>query len=138
MEAMEKYLEKCNFEKYYEKLIKKFAGKKIAIYGTGILFQLVNKKYDLSKLNIIAITDKKYSDGQKETDFGYKVIKKEELETLDYDVLFIGVQRYNTILNEFASKTLKHKKIKILPLVKKPLLMSLKELWVDFKNYNMV
>ena len=48
-------------EFWSKKLNKKLKGKTIVIYGSGLLFQKVLSNYDLSELNIIGISDRKFS-----------------------------------------------------------------------------
>src|SRR5574344_1156950 len=52
------YLENYNFKKHLEKLNKKLKGKKVVIYGAGIFFEAIHEFYDLSKLDIIGISDR--------------------------------------------------------------------------------
>ena len=57
---MEQYLKEHNFDKHFENLCKQLKGKTVVIYGTGKMFQTIAKNYDLTKLNIIGVIDKKY------------------------------------------------------------------------------
>ena len=41
-----------NFDKQFEKLIKRLKNKTVVIYGAGKMFQEIQNNYDLSKLNI--------------------------------------------------------------------------------------
>ena len=49
-----------NAQKQIDKLAKKFKNKKVVIYGAGIYFQIIKNNFDISKLNIIGIADKKF------------------------------------------------------------------------------
>ena len=130
MNTLEEHLKYCDFDKYFKKLVKKLKGKTIIIYGSGTLFQHIQKNYDLFELNIIGISDGKYlleQEGQE--DLGYKIIPKEKLEDYDVDVVLLGLQNYISVLCDFASEIYKGKKTKIYPLVKIPLWKCLKDIW---------
>lgn len=53
-----KYLQEIHLEKTLPKLIKQLKGKKGVLYGPGSFFQCINKYYDISGLNIIAVADR--------------------------------------------------------------------------------
>lgn len=129
---MEKYLKDCGFDKYFKKLVKKLNGKTIIVYGTGSMFQYILKNYDLSGLNIIGVCDNKYLDSDEgNIDLGYKIIPKSMLENYEPDYILLGVQNYINLLFEFAGKTFRDKKTKILPLVKLPLREILRKIWCE-------
>lgn len=129
---MEEYLKNCGFDKYFKKLIKKLKNKTVIIYGTGSMFQYVLKNYNLSSLNIIGICDVKYNESEEgNIDLGYKIIPKSKLEYYEPDYIILGVQNYISLLFEFAGKTFKDKKTKVLPLVKLPLMDVLKKIWCE-------
>lgn len=120
------YLEKKNFKKRLDELSKKLKGKKIVIYGAGIFFQAINTMYDLSGLNIVAISDKKFSEHTDEQTFlGYKVCAPEEIQALNPDYVLLATKNIISIIDDLESNLLKHTNIKIRSLVKK----SFKELW---------
>ena len=56
----EQVFKELNFTKHYEKLCKTLSDKKVLFYGAGLMFDYFSKNYDLSKLNIIGIADKKF------------------------------------------------------------------------------
>ena len=130
MNAIEEQLKFCKFDKYYKRLIKKLKNKTVIIYGSGTLFQYIQKNYDLSLLNIIGISDGKYlleQEGQ--DDLGYKIVPFEKLEEYEPDYLLLGLQNYLPVLYDFASTTFKDKKTRVIPLVKIPLWKILKDIW---------
>lgn len=132
MATLEEHLKQCKFDKYFKKLTKKLKGKKVIIYGTGSMFQYIQKNYDLSGLNIIGVSDGKYLLEQEgEEDLGYKIIPKEKLSEYDTDFVILGVQNYIELLCDFASTIYKTKNTKVIPLVKIPLWKSLKEIWLS-------
>lgn len=82
-----KYYKDINAQKQINKLAKKYKNKKIVIYGAGIMSDLMFKNYDLSKLNITAVCDKKFSKNDKF--HSYNTITPDELKTFDYDVILV-------------------------------------------------
>lgn len=63
-----KLLENLKKEKIQEKLYnfsEKYNGKKILIYGAGLMTQVLFENFDLSSLNIVAITDIKFKEHSK-------------------------------------------------------------------------
>lgn len=135
MLEIQKHIEYCEFEKYFNKLIKKLQNKKVIIYGTGQLFQYIHKNYDLSKLNIIGISDSKYKHKDAGNEFlGYKIIHLDNIKDHNPDYVLIGTKWYFDLLLEFSNKNLKNTKIKVLPLVKLPLIKTIKEYFLQFIN----
>ncbi len=62
---IEEYLVKTNFQKRIDKLAEKYKNKKIMIYGASVAFDIIKRKFDLSRFNIIGIADQKFNDGAK-------------------------------------------------------------------------
>ena len=88
---LEKYLEEINAQKQIDKLAKKYKNKKILMYGAGSYFQLICEKYDLSNLNIIAISDMKFTTDSESNKTPYKAIKPSEMKYYDYDVIVVSL-----------------------------------------------
>ncbi len=123
------YLEKLKFAKHLKFLKKKLKDKTVVIYGAGVFFEAINKYYDLSELNIVGISDLRYSSHKEnETFLKYKVYSLEEVEKLEPDYVLIATKYYINIL-ETLYKQFKNKKTKLKPLVGKPLLTLLREIW---------
>ena len=106
---MKEYLEKQNFAKNFDKLCEKLKKKKVIIYGTGKLFQEIVKNYDLKKLNIVGVTDRKYIlEDEGKIEFGYKVIPLVKLNDFNADCILIATQKYfalqNTLKKIFPQK----------------------------------
>lgn len=88
-EKLIKFLQKKNFQKRIDQLAKKYAAKKIMIYGSGMGFVAVKENYDLSKLNIIGIADMKFdNDGEF---MGYKTYEPDSFMSQKPDVVLIGM-----------------------------------------------
>lgn len=114
-EPMKKYLELNDFDNTFEKIKEQLKNKRIIIYGTGRLFQYIQKNYDLKEFNILALTDRKYVTSDNEF-LGYKTITINKINALNPDYIVIAAQEYEKI-EENLNKEFKN--IKILPLVKK-------------------
>lgn len=124
------YLVKNKFEKNLKKLIKKTKGKNVVIYGAGSLFETAKKYFDLSKLNIIGISDMKFANHKENEEcFGYKVYSIDELKDLKPDYILVATKFYINIIENFYYETFKNTKIKIKALIKKPFLTLWKEIW---------
>lgn len=129
MELLE-HLKKVKFDKYLNKLNKITKNKTVIIYGAGALFQTVNDKYDLSKFNIIGISDIKYNQSDEGKEFlGYKIIPKEKMADYNPDIVLIATLKYLGIMENFADKIFFGTKTKVYPLVKVPYWDLIKEIW---------
>ena len=88
-----------NLRKYLKKLEKKLKDKKIIIYGAGEFFSYINKHYDLSKLNIIGISDKRFGIWQEgELYEGYKIIPPELIKKYSPECILVTVLKYFNLL----------------------------------------
>ena len=116
------------FEKQLNRLIKKMRHKSVLIYGAGLFFKSVKENYDIEKLNIIGICDKRYQLNEEgNIDMGYPIVPYEKI--LDYkpDYILIATMKTYNIYQSFKTKKIKDAKIKVLPLVEKPFFDLLKE-----------
>jgi len=124
-----KLLNKKNFQKRIDKLAKKYEGKKIIIYGAGILFDAITKNYDLSKLNIIGVADIKFDTGEEYQ--GFKAYDPEDLVETDFDVILISMYEPDNA-EEFLEEQIipEHKKFKYEPFLQNSIFDLLKELFL--------
>ena len=124
------YLNSVKFDKYFNSLCKKLKGKSVIIYGAGSLFQFIKENYDFSKINIIGISDKKFSLEQEgELCLGYKIIPNDKMATYNADYVLVATQNYIGIVEYFECEVFAGTKTKIKPLVKLPLITLIKEIW---------
>lgn len=128
------YLELQNFPKRLEKLSKSYKNKKIVLYGCGEFFHFLKEKYNLSVLNIIAISDKRYIHQKQliyDESLGYNVISPEQIYTLKPDIVLISVLHDIYIERYFCEELFKktHKKFKYSALVKLPLSERIRRYW---------
>ena len=131
-EDFKTHLENIKFEKNLDKLKKKLKNKTSIIYGTGSFFKYINENYDLSKLNIIGISDMKFNDNDEGKDFlGYKMVPKNKIISYKPDYVIVATLKYISIVEDFELNILNKTKIKVLPLAKIPLLQLIKDIWMN-------
>ena len=124
------YLDSIKFEKHLKKLAEKLKNKKIIIYGAGAFFQSIKEHYDLSQLNIIAISDRKFANHiEGETFWDYLVCAPDEIKKINPDYVLVSMRWFVSIIDQLYCETLAGTKIKIKPLIKKPVKELLKEIW---------
>ncbi len=124
------YLYENKFEKTLPKLLKKLEGKSVVIYGAGVFFEAIKKYFDLSGLNIIGISDRKFEDHEENEEFlGYKVYAPGEIKYLNPDYVLVATKYYINIIEDLYYNTLHGTKIKIKPLMKKSFWTLFKEIW---------
>ena len=130
MDNLLESLEEFKFKKQLVKLNKKLKNKTVVIYGTGLLFQKIKENYDLSNLNIIGVSDRKYTTEEEGREsFGYKIIPLEKIIDYKPDYILISTLKFLGIMDDFKNNVFKGTKIKVLPLVDKPFLTLLKEIF---------
>ena len=124
------YLYEYNFDKTLPKAVKKLKNKTVILYGAGAFLELIKKHFDLTDINIIGVSDRRFVNHEENEEFlGYKAYAPEEIAKIKPDCVLVATKFYINIIEELYYKTLKNTKIKILPLVKKPLLTLIKEIW---------
>ena len=122
------YLYRHKFDKTLPKLIKKLKGKKVLLYGAGAYLETIKKYFDISGLNIIGISDRRFAYNKEETEFlGYKTYSPEEIVELKPDYVVVSTKFYINIVESLYENTLKNTNIKIKPLVSK-------SFWTLFKE----
>lgn len=102
--------EMYNFGKQLDKLVKKYKNKKIVIYGAGKFCQTIMDNYDLSKLNIIAISDKKFKNvnlDSSEIYMNYKCVSPQNIHLLKPDIVLISVEKPFNIEKYFCTELFK-------------------------------
>ena len=130
MDNLLESLDEFKFKKQLVKLNKKLKNKTVVIYGTGLLFQKIKENYDLSNLNIIGVSDRKYTTEEEGREsFGYKIIPLEKIVDYKPDYILISTLKFLGIMDDFKNNVFKGTKIKVLPLVDKPFLTLLKEIF---------
>jgi ABC-type Fe3+-hydroxamate transport system substrate-binding protein len=113
IEEIKKVLEKKKLQNYIDKLAKKYEGKKILAYGTGLMAEHILDSYDISKLNLVGFADSKYL-YQKEDFRGLKTFSPDDIQELAPDVIIAFVY-YEYLIKEFFE--VYYPEIKQIPLV---------------------
>ena len=80
---------------------------KIVIYGAGIYFQILNNNFDLSKLNIVAISDRKFLGCDIKQVQNFELVSPNKIKLCDYDLILISLKQFDNI-----KKSLRHKGFK--------------------------
>ena len=97
------YLKKYDLCRKIRLLAKKYKGKKVVIYGAGKLSEYIFNNYDLSKLNIVAVVDKKF-EYEKDTEFhGIRAVTPEELKNISTDGVIIFNLKSKSIIKYLVS-----------------------------------
>ena len=121
------YLLKYNIEKSVDNLSKKLKNKKVLFYGGGLLFKLMHQYFDISSIGAIGVVDKKLSCLEELDNIcGYKLYKPNDILKLNPDYIVITTKRHLETANDLYEDYLKHTNIKIIPLLNKSLMMTLK------------
>lgn len=129
VEDFKKYLKDRHFDKTLKRYAKQFKDKKIVVYGTGMMFEAITQNYDLSVLNIIAISDRKYAATKPDKYLGFETVAPDNIKDLQPDVVLVGVLKTVVVIESLRYELLADTGIKVLPLVDRKLLEILKEIW---------
>ena len=113
-EMFELYLERIQFCSYLKELNIKLDSKSILLYGAGSFFEYIDKNFDLSRFNIIGISDKRFSDKEEGTTFlKYKIIPVSKINEYKPDIILVATIKNKKII---ASLEKDFKNTEILPL----------------------
>ena len=124
------YLSSFNFKNNLDKLQKQCIGKKVVIYGAGLFLEVIQKYFDLSGFDIIAISDKKFENSNDiKSVYGYPTCSPSKICELKPDIVIVATKNYVKIICDLYYNVLSHSKIKIKPLLKKPFGVLLKEIF---------
>ena len=101
----EKSLRTSQDKNYKEDFIKKFANKRVFLYGAEKFLTEALKDYDFSKINVKGVIDSDKTKSGNEI-LGYKVYHKDDIVSLKPDVILISMQEPESIyldLQKFVS-----------------------------------
>ena len=85
------YFKAVHAQRQINKLARKYKNKKIVIYGAGEYFQILKNNFDLSKLNIVGIADKKLETSKDSNSTSYLALAPDELKDFDFDVILVAL-----------------------------------------------
>jgi len=129
-EELKQILEKKKLQQYLDRLAKKYAGKKILAYGTGLLAEIILDNYDLSKLNIVGFADNKYL-YQQEDFRNYKTFSPDEIEKVNPDIILLVVYD-NLIIKEFFADYYSEIKIPMIPVIKRNFFEKIRLFFLEY------
>ena len=129
-EYLKKYLESINFQKQLDDIERKYKNKRILIYGTGLLFSTIVENYDISKLNIIGVSDLKYDIyDENRLCHGYKIVHFSNIKEQNPECILISIFNFLPVMYKFKNNFFKNTKVKIIPFADKSFLALLREIW---------
>ncbi len=114
---LEKYLQEINAQRQIDKIAKKYKGKKVLIYGAGTFFDLICKKYDISGLNIVAISDMKFANDISSNTTKFRAIAPDDMKEFECDVIIIALLNDLDVAKSIENNILKNSKNKNIPIV---------------------
>ena len=109
------FLKRRNFKSRLKKLTQRLENKKIIIYGAGQLFEEINRHYDLSGLNIIALADRKFNDYEEEKFLNYPAVSPSKIFELSPDYVLVSTLKYFDVVKTMDKDKFDEKNIKIIP-----------------------
>jgi len=132
-EEILKILTKKNLQKRINQLAKKYKDKTVILYGAGTFFDVINKYFDLSGLNILGIADMRFNE---ETEYaGYKAFFYNEIYKKNCDVVLITSYESHVIEDYFENKLFPHYgKFKHESLIHKPIINNKNFKFLDKTN----
>lgn len=128
-EKFEIYLKEQKAQEKINKLAKENEGKRVVLYGAGEFARCIFKNCDLSGLNIVGISDKRFEEERPHEFYDLNCIKPEELKEFECDLILISNYQYVNLYNFLTKDLLKNGKNEhttVLPLIKKDLSSILK------------
>ncbi len=122
---LEKYLSDINFEKQLDYLKKKIKNSPVIVYGVGKLFQTIKSKYDISWLNVLAVSDASFFEEDEFLD--YKAIPPDNMYNYSPEYVLVATLKYESIIDYIVVKYFKTNSTKVIPLCKPTLKSILKD-----------
>lgn len=105
-------LKQEKFDNQLQKMIKRYKNKKLVLYGVGKFFHTIKNNYDLSKLNIIAVSDIMFKEIETpifDEKLGYNKISPYCINKLKPDFVLISVLKDIYIEKFFNEQLFKDK-----------------------------
>ena len=139
---MNNILDKTNIKKRIEELAKKYNGMRFVIYGAGDYYTFIRDNFDLSVLNIVGISDKKFELSKSENPSEYIALTPEELKTFDFDAVIV-VLRNDEKMSDFIEYQLligtKNEDKAVIPMFTKKRVNKDKECYIkELRLYNFI
>lgn len=103
--------QKNDYQTTIENFYVKYKNKKVVLYGAGKFFEFIKDNFDLSKFNIIAVSDLKFNefDSPKHLEnIGFNVIAPHKIHTLKPDIVIICTEKLIPIMKYFKEELFKN------------------------------
>ncbi len=134
-EELKDILEKKDFQRRIDELARKYAGKKIIVYGAGMMFSLIQENYDTSKLNIIGVADKKLTTMDDKFK-GFQAMSPYDIPDFNPDAVLIAIYVTSPIIRFLKEDVLlPSDKIIVEPFIKKSFKEKLEEFLNNFNSF---
>ena len=102
------FLERINLKEHLKFLELKLKNKRILLYGAGALFRSIVEHYNLSKINIIGISDISFKE-ETQSFLGYKAYRLDQIFDLEFDYILVCTLYYKHIIDNFYNQNKKLK-----------------------------
>ena len=114
------YLKQIGFCHKLLNLSKKYKGKKVLIYGNGVLFDAICKNYNLSSyLNICAVSDLRYEKNQIVEYRGFRAVKPSCIKETEAEIILVTTVNPIEIKNFLIKNNFVKKDVSIAPFIQK-------------------
>ena len=129
------YLKQIKFDDKLKFLSKKYKGKKVLVYGNGVLFNAICKNYDIGRyLNICAVSDLRYEKNPAEEYLGFKAVKPSCIKETGAEIILVTTVNPVEIKNFLIKNNFANKSAKIEPFIQKCLIDKVENLKNKFKS----
>ena len=103
------YFNRINEQKYLNKLAKKLKGKKVLLYGAGMVSEILLKNYNFEEFDIAGISDKRFERTDEKEFCSIKAIKPEDIKKEDFDTILFCMKLFKNPLKALKSSGIKSK-----------------------------
>ena len=98
MAEEKEYLKEIGFGQKLDEFCKNAGSKTVLIYGAGKMFNAIVQNYDLSKLNIIGISDRRFENENDSGQFmGFNICLPQEIKKLKPDYIIVSLKNYSKV-----------------------------------------
>ena len=100
-----------NFDARLKELEQNYQDKRIVLYGAGSFLEYIIKHYDLSNLNIIALSDIRFDNSElvMDKEFAYNIISPDYINSLNPDIVLISTLEPSSVEKYFRNTLFKDK-----------------------------
>lgn len=116
-DELEKYFRNIDIQGKIDNLSDMYSSKRVIIFGAGDYTRYIFKNYNLSKLDIVAISDKRFDEERIHEFYNLKCIKPSEIKDTDADVILISEEGFVEAYDYLTNVVLKGQDTEIAPLI---------------------